>query len=95
MIEMRSFPHAICPVVVCDRCKSEISNVSLGAVVYLNRDSQGHSKELLFAHKQDCLDVAIAEGRDNVRWQELEYFLALLVNRAGMSPERMNELLNL
>ncbi len=81
MIKVEYIDGLSCPVAECDRCGGLITNVGLGAVVYLERPVEGARREIEFRHKGPCLP------HDERRpWAELRTFLAQLSCNVRSDP---------
>lgn len=83
MIRMIDLSGKLCPVIECDRCGELITNMRMGAVVFVNGFDVApiYSGPIEFRHKRTCFPMSEREP-----WRELSEFLAQLVNNAWSDP---------
>jgi hypothetical protein len=97
MFEIHTINGDNCPVLVCDICGEQLTEVGKAAVVFHNFSPKDSKLKALHVHKgsidgKTChheADLIIRSGGGTPGWQEMRTCLADLAHNIGFTPAAM------
>jgi hypothetical protein len=92
MLKILSKGHRSVPIFCCAICGSWIDQLELGAAVFQSPEHEGHTVEVILAHKGACHDKAeasLSAAGKSVGWQELERYLMDACHNGGLTVQKM------